>query len=89
MLMKKLLINLPNTLNQQLEISKQNNLDLLIAQINYQISEKEFNIEKPDYLHQHQLNYSKSENKDFSTTIDEIDQETLKATITWPIIKRR
>ena len=33
------------------------------------------------------MNYSKSENKDFSSTIDEVDEETVKATITWPIIK--
>ena len=33
------------------------------------------------------LNYSKSENKDLSSTIDEDEQETVKATVTWPIIK--
>ena len=32
-------------------------------------------------------NYSKSENDDLSSTIDKADQETVKATITWPIIK--
>ena len=30
---------------------------------------------------------SKSENKDLNSTIDETDQETVKATITWPLIK--
>ena len=30
---------------------------------------------------------SKSENKDFSSTVDEQDDESVKATITWPIIK--
>ncbi len=33
------------------------------------------------------INYSKSENRDFNSTIDEIDQEYVKATVTWPIIK--
>ena len=33
------------------------------------------------------ITVSKSENKDFSTSIDEKDDETVKATISWPIIK--
>ena len=33
------------------------------------------------------INYSKSENKDFSSTVDILDQESVKATVTWPIIK--
>ena len=33
------------------------------------------------------INYSKSKNKDFSSTIDDTNQESVKATITWPIIK--
>ena len=33
------------------------------------------------------IKVSKTENKDFSSTIDEKDDETVKATITWPIIK--
>ena len=33
------------------------------------------------------INISKSENSDFSSSIDEKDDETVKATITWPIIK--
>ena len=30
---------------------------------------------------------SKTENSDFSSTVDEKDEEKVKATITWPIIK--
>jgi outer membrane protein len=33
------------------------------------------------------INYSKSENKDYSSTVDDLDQERVKATVTWPIIK--
>ena len=33
------------------------------------------------------INYSKSENSDLSSTVDDADQETVKATIKWPIIK--
>ena len=33
------------------------------------------------------LKISKTENQDFSSSIDEKDEETVKATITWPIFK--
>ena len=45
------------------------------------------NIEKAKLSPSASINYSKSENKDFSSTVDEIDQETVKATISWPLIK--
>ncbi len=84
---EKIEINLPLSLQSAIKLAKQNNADLLIAQINYQISEREFNIEKGKLSPSASINYSKSENNNYSSTIDEIDQETLKATITWPIIK--
>ena len=80
-------INLPKTLKEALKISKLNNLNLLIAKINYQISERDLNIEKARLSPSASINYSRSENKDFSSTIDKLDQETVKATISWPIIK--
>ena len=55
--------------------------------MDYKIAERELNIEKARLSPSASLNYSKSENKDFSSTIDEIDKETVKATVTWPIIK--
>ena len=84
---QKLIINLPSTLQEALEISNQNNKDLLISKLDYKIAERELNIEKARLSPSASLNYSKSENKDFSSTIDEIDKETVKATVTWPIIK--
>ena len=84
---QKLIINLPSTLQEALNISNQNNKDLLISKLDYKIAERELNIEKARLSPSASLNYSKSENKDFSSTIDEIDKETVKATVTWPIIK--
>ena len=55
--------------------------------MNYQIAEKDLNIEKAKLSPSASINYSKSENKDYSSTVDELDQETVKATISWPIIK--
>ena len=80
-------IKLPNTLQEAIKVAKLNNSDLLIAKLNYQIAEKNLNIEKAKLSPSASINYSKSENKDYSSTIDEIDQETVKATISWPIIK--
>ena len=80
-------IDLPNTLNEAINLAKLNNADLLIAKLDYQIAEKDLNIEKARLAPSASINYSKSENKDYSSTIDELDQETVKATITWPIIK--
>ncbi len=78
---------LPNSLSESLELAKINNVDLLISKLDYEISIKDLNIEKARLSPSASLNYSKSENNDFSSTIDEIDEETVKATITWPIIK--
>ena len=80
-------VDLPNTLQEAINVAKLNNADLLIAKLDYQIAEKDLNIEKAKLSPSASINYSKSENKDYSSTIDELDQETVKATITWPIIK--
>ena len=80
-------INLPKNLNEALSITEKNNPKLIIAKIDAQISEKEVNIERSKLSPSASINYTRSENKDFSSTIDDIDQENIKATIKWPIIK--
>ena len=84
---EKVSLILPNSLKDSLQIANSSNVDLLIANLDYEISIKEFNIEKARLSPSASINISKSENKDFSSTIDDMDQETVKATITWPIIK--
>ena len=86
-LIDKVSLILPNSFVESLEIANSNNVDLLISNLDYEISVKELNIERARLSPSASLNYSKSENSDFSSTIDETDQETVKATITWPIIK--
>ena len=80
-------LNLPNSLNETLKSSKLNNLDLLISKLNYEIAIKDLDIERARLSPSASIKVSKSENRDFSSTIDEIDDETVKATITWPILK--
>ena len=83
----KLNINLPKNLNEALTIAEKNNPKLIMAKIDAQISEKEVNIERSKLSPSASINYTKSENQDYSSTIDDIDQENIKATIKWPIIK--
>ena len=86
-LKEKALLILPNSLEESLILADANNVDLLISKLDYEISVKDLNIERSRLSPSASLNYSKSENDDFSSTIDKTDQETVKATITWPIIK--
>ena len=84
---EKVAVELPNTLQEAINVAKLNNLDLLIAKLDYQIAEKDLNIEKAKLSPSASINYSKSSNRDYSSTVDELDEETVKATINWPIIK--
>ena len=86
-LKEKALLILPNSLEESLILADKNNIDLLISKLDFEIAVKDLNIEKSRFSPSASLNYSKSENDDFSSTIDKTDQETVKATITWPIIK--
>jgi outer membrane protein len=84
---EKISLILPNSLIESHQTASSNNIDLLISNLDYEIAVKELNIERARFSPSASVNFSKSENKDFNSTIDEADQETVKATITWPIIK--
>ena len=84
---EKAILILPNSLVESLELAKLNNVDLMTSQLDYEIAIKDLNIERARLSPSASLNYSKSENNDFSSTIDDTDEETLKATVKWPIIK--
>ncbi len=86
-LSEKVDLALPNSLVSSIEFSNLNNLDLLISKLDYEIAIKDLNIEKARLSPSASIKVSKTENQDFSSTIDEKDDETVKATITWPIIK--
>ena len=84
---EKVSLILPTTLDDSLSLANLSNVDLLISQLDYEIAVKDLNIERARLSPSASINYSKSENKDFSSTIDNNDQEMVKATVTWPIIK--
>ena len=80
-------ILLPKNLNDSLQLSEKNNPDLIIAKLNYEISKKDVSIEKAKLSPSASLNYSRSSNDDFSATVDELEKESVKATVTWPLLK--
>ena len=84
---EKVSFNFPSGLKSALVISDKYNSKLLLAKLDYKISEKNVNIEKSKFSPSASVNYTKSQNKDYSSTVDQIDQETLKATVTIPIFK--
>ena len=80
-------IVLPDSLNNALKLAESNNPKLMIAQLDYQIAEREVGIERAKLSPSASINYTKSKSEDYSSTVDEIDKESIKATVTWPIIK--
>ena len=84
---EKIILDLPISLSLSLELSNENNISLLVSKLDYEIAVKELNIEKARLSPSASIKVSKTENQDFSSTINEKDDETVKATITWPIIK--
>lgn len=84
---EKMNLNFPAGLNSVLAFSEKNNPKLLLAKLDFEISKKNVNIEKSKFSPSASVNYTKSQNKDLSSTIDQSDQENLKATVTIPIFK--
>ena len=78
------IIKLPNELNSAIEISKKNNPDLIIAQLEYEQSKKDTTSAKADLAPSATLSFDRSQTNDLNATFDERDKETLKATVTWP-----
>ena len=80
-------INLPENLLLALSLSEKNNPKLILAKLDYEIAEKEVFIQKGQFSPSASVNYTQSKNKDFSSTIEDLDRETVKATIKWPLFK--
>ena len=77
-------IVIPSSLNDANEISKKNNPNLIISKLEYQQSEKDIKISKSEMLPTASLSFEASQIEDLSSTYNEKDKKTLKATIKWP-----
>ena len=84
---KNIGLNFPTSLNTALSFSEKNNPKLLLAKLDYEISKKNVDIEKSKFSPSASLNYTQSQNRDFSASVDKTDQESLKATVTIPIFQ--
>ena len=84
---KNISLNFPTDLNTALRFSEKNNPKLLLAKLDYEISEKNVNIEISKFSPSASINYTQSQSKDLSSSVDDTDQESLKATVTIPIFK--
>ena len=76
--------NLPNQLSAAIELSRKNNPDLIIAQLEYEQSQKDTTSAKSDLAPSATLSFDRTKTDDLSSTYDEREKDTLKATITWP-----
>ena len=77
-------LNLPNQLNDAIEISKKNNPDLIIAQLEYEQSKKDTLSARSDLAPTAKLSFDRSQSEDLNSTYDESEKDVLKATVTWP-----
>ena len=78
-------LELPNQLSDAIEISKKNNPDLIIAQLEYDQSKKDTISARSDLAPSAKLSFDRSKTEDLSSTYDEREKDILKATVTWPI----
>jgi len=75
---------LPEELNSAIKIAKKNNPDLIIAQLEYEQSKKDTTSARSDLAPSATLSFDRSKTDDLSSTYDEREKDTLKATLTWP-----
>ena len=76
---------IPIDLNGAIETSKISNPNLIISKLEYEQSKKDVMIARSDLSPSATLSFNSSRSNDISSTINERDKETLKATISWPI----
>ena len=77
-------VTLPEQLNSAIKISIKNNPDLIIAKLEYEQAKKDTISARSDLAPSATLSFDRSKTDDLSSTYDEKEKDTLKATITWP-----
>ena len=78
------IVGIPNSLKEAINLSKQNNPDIKIARLDLIQSEKDLAISESDLKPTASLSLERSYSEDFSSTIDQREKDTLKATVSWP-----
>ena len=78
------IVGIPSTLNEAINISKQNNPDILIAKLDLEKSEKDLEISESDLKPTASLSLQRTYTDDLSATVNQKEQDVLKATLSWP-----
>ncbi len=78
------IVGIPENLNEAISLSKQNNPDILIAKLDLEKSEKDLAISESDLKPTASLSLERSYSDDLTSTIDEREKDTFKATLSWP-----
>ena len=78
------IVSIPSTLNEALNLSKENNPDILIAKLDFEKSKKDLAISETDLKPTASISLQRSFSDDLSATIDQKEQDVLKATVSWP-----
>jgi len=78
------IVNIPNSLSDAINLSKQNNPDIKIAKFDLDQSEKDVAISQSDLKPSASLSLERSYSDDLSSTIDQREKDILKATVSWP-----
>ena len=80
----KAIANIPSSLENAIELSKKNNPDIKIAELDLIQSKKDLAISEADLKPTASLSLERSYSEDLSATYDEKEKDVLKATISWP-----
>ena len=80
----KAIVSIPKSLSDAIELSKINNPDIKIAELDLIQSEKDLAISESDLKPTASLSLERSYSDDLSSTVDQKEKDVLKATISWP-----
>jgi len=80
-------LKIPTSLETATSIAEQINPRLNLAKIDLEIAKKDLFVARGDLSPSASISYSLKKNQELSSTVDEREQEEVKATVTWPIFK--
>ena len=81
------ILKIPTNLQTATSIAEQINPRLNLAKIDFEIAKKDLFVARGDLAPSASISYSIKKNEDLSSTVDESEQEEVKATVKWPLFK--
>ncbi len=81
------ILKIPTSLQTATAIAEQVNPKLNLAKIDVEIAKKDLFVARGDLSPSASISYSIKKNEDLSSSVDEREQEEVKATVKWPLFK--